>query len=376
MLPEHYETLGVPLSAELADIKDAYRRLALKHHPDKNKAPEAVEVFKKIQKAYQVLSTDTTRAAYDKEFAVRPPPTAPADDINETDGDDYSFTTGRTPSGFGAPWSDGVGRFRHAAFRHGPAARAFSSPRFGNVINLEEIKRYAENIPKLKFALAAVEAQNKKTVHMKLKLSLYEYINGAEKTIRFKYDCWCENCYYLQYQRVRECHECAGAGKFMYRLTGNKPYEKPCERCQGKGKIPMRRCGECKGEYYVVKKQSLVVPIAPGTVPGTIIVKKEYARKIRIETGVVETPGFEIRDKNILCEVEIPKVLADSGGTIKIDDPGALKLYTLKIPKGVTAEQIIAVKGHGVQNLDKKLSGDLLCRLKIITPPAAETVPE
>ena len=138
----------------------------------------------------------------------------------------------------------------------------------------------------------------------------------------------------------------------------------------------MRRCAECKGEYYVVKKQSLVVPIAPGTVPGTIIVKKDYARKIRIETGVVETPGFEIRDKNILCEVEIPKVLADSGGTIKIDDPGALKLYTLKIPKGVTAEQIIAVKGHGVQNPDKKLSGDLLCRLKIITPPAAETVPE
>ena len=74
MIPEHYETLGVAPTAPLSLIKDSYRRLALKYHPDKNKSPDAVELFKKIQKAYQVLSTETTRTAYDNTFRAPAPP--------------------------------------------------------------------------------------------------------------------------------------------------------------------------------------------------------------------------------------------------------------------------------------------------------------
>ena len=254
---------------------------------------------------------------------------------------------------------------RHPGFWHGPSFRYEAA--YG-ALDETKVKAAAAKIPQLQSAWDLVTAQNKKVVNIKLKLTLYEYINGCEKIIRYNHHQLCRSCYASEYQRVRACHDCQGEGKFLYRLTGNKSYEKVCERCHGKGKIPTKRCLECKGKYFTNKKQSLRVPVAPGTA-NTVLNKDEHPRKIKIHITLAETAGFTVINKDIGCTIEISPAQATTGDTVKIDDPGGLMLYALTIPPGVVSGQMLRVKGHGVQNADKSLAGDLLCTIKIISAP-------
>ncbi len=329
-----YEVLGVNKNASAADIKKAYRRLAMKHHPDRNTgddAAKAEEQFKEIKAAYEILSDEQKRAAYDQ-FGHA--------------GVDGSAGMGGGPGGVGgAGFSDIFGDAFGDIFGGGRGG--------GQRVNRGSDLRY------------------------NLELSLEDAVKGTEVKIRVPTLVNCKTCGGSGAKKgstAKTCGTCHGAGQVRMQ-QGFFSVQQTCPTCHGKGNVIDDPCTACHGQGRIKEHKTLSVKVPAGVDTGDRIRLSgegeagEHggpAGDLYVQMHVKKHSIFERDDADLYCEVPIPFTIAALGGELEVPTlEGKLKL---KIPAGTQTNKIFRMRGKGVKPVRGGGVGDLMCRVVLETP--------
>ncbi len=327
---DYYAILGVPRNATLDEIKRAYRRLALKYHPDRNPGDkEAEEKFKEISEAYNVLSDPEKRALYDAygHAGLKSSGYKGFEDVSDI------FKT----------FSDLFEEFFGFSFEEtgGP------SPRKGADLSHEVV------------------------------LELEDLFSDKKVTLEVeKYEA-CPKCGGLGYdpeKGVRTCPTCRGKGKVLY-TEGFFRVSYTCPDCKGRGVFYVAKCPECGGSGRVWRKKQLEVVIPAGVEDGTILRIRGEGEgglfggrpgDLYLKIRVKPHPYF-FRDKNNLIGIlKLDVISAIKGGKVKIPYFG--EELEVEIPPGVQPGEEIRIKGKGIPDAGTKLRGDLVLRIEVEIP--------
>ena len=329
---DYYEVLGLQKGASENDIKRAYKRLASKHHPDKNQgSKEAEEKFKEINEAYEVLGDDQKRAAYDQYGHA-------------------AFEQGGGAGGFGggfggADFGDMFGDIFGDIFGGGGRGRQ-------RVVRGEDL-RYD------------------------LEITLEEAVKGTTKDVQIGALAHCDSCGGSGAEKgskVETCPHCHGSGRIR-RQQGFFVSESICPTCHGSGKKIEKPCRSCHGEGRVHKKENLSVKIPAGVDTGNQLrlagkgaagENGAPAGDLYVVIHVREHNIFERDGNNLYCEVPISFATAALGGEIEVPTlDGRVKL---KIPAETQTGKLFRMRGKGVASTRSGYAGDLICRIVVETP--------
>ena len=339
---DYYEVLGVPKSASDPEIKDAYRKLALEYHPDRNKSPDAEEKFKEISEAYAVLSDPDKRRQYDVLGHVGFDQRYSPEDIFR--GVDFESV------------------FRDFGFGFGFSFEDF----FGSFLGRRGFRR---------------EVTKGSDLGYELEMSLEEAAHGVEKRLQVRRTEMCETCKGTGASPgtfPRSCPKCNGAGQ-VQDVQRNRfsmfVRVLPCPQCQGKGKIVETPCKECNGSGLLEKERQITVNIPAGIDSG-------YQLRLRgqgeaapeggvpgdLYVNIDVTPHrlFERVGDNLLCNLEIGFPQAALGTRITV--PTLNGNADVKIHRGTRSGDVIKLEGKGMPRLDGYGRGDLLVRVDVSVP--------
>jgi molecular chaperone DnaJ len=325
---DYYEVLGLNRDASDEDIKKAYRKLAMKWHPDRNPDnPKAEEHFKEAKEAYEILSDPSKRAMYDQYGHAGVDPSAAA-------GAGAGF--GGFADAFGDIFGDifGGGRSRSGVYRG-------ADLRYNLEISLEDAAR------------------------------------GTETRIRIPAMEECETCHGTGAKpgtRPTACTTCGGHGQVRMQ-QGFFSIQQTCPKCHGSGKVVTSPCGTCSGAGRVKKHKTLSVKIPAGVDEGD---------RIRLsgegEAGVNGGPTGDLyvvihikphavfqRDHNDLhCEMPVSFTTAALGGEIEI--PTLEGYAKIKIPHETQSGKVFRLRGKGIKGVRSSTHGDLMCHVVVETP--------
>ena len=320
---DYYEVLGVNRDASEDDIKKSYRRLAMKHHPDRNPDnPKAEELFKEAKEAYEILSDASKRAAYDQ----------------------YGHAGVDPSAGAGAA---GMGGF----------ADAFGDI-FGDIFGRSNVYRGAD-------------------LRYNLEIGLEEAARGTETKIRIPTMEECETCDGSGAKpgtKAVKCTTCDGHGQVRMQ-QGFFSIQQTCPKCRGAGKEDESPCPTCRGAGRLKQHKTLSVKIPSGVDEGD---------RIRLsgegEAGVNGGPPGDLyvvihlkqhavfqRDHNDLhCEMPISFTTAALGGEIEI--PTLDGYAKIKIPHETQTGKVFRLRGKGIKGVRSSSHGDLMCHVVVETP--------
>ncbi|MFN2287239.1 MAG: molecular chaperone DnaJ [Chromatocurvus sp.] len=327
---DYYETLGVDNDADDKDIKKAYRRVAMKYHPDRNPDdPDADAKFKEATEAYDVLMDREKRQAYDQ-FGHA--------------GVDPSMGAGSGGFG-GGNFSDIFGDVFGDIFGGGRGGRA--GPQRGSDL------RYT------------------------LDISLEDAVRGTTVEIRVPTLTVCDTCNGSGAKKGSSpttCSTCGGIGQVRMQ-QGFFQVQQACPTCRGRGTIISDPCTSCRGQGRVEKTKTLSVKVPPGVDTGDRIRLSGEgeagpdggpAGDLFVQMSVKAHPIFERDGKNLYCEVPITFVDAALGGELEVPTlDGRVKL---KIPAETQTGKLFRLRAKGVQPVRGGGVGDLLCRAVVETP--------
>ncbi|KAA0449708.1 MAG: molecular chaperone DnaJ, partial [Candidatus Thioglobus sp.] len=328
-----YKVLGVEKSSDTKQIKKAYKRLAMKHHPDRNKddKKKAEKTFKEIQKAYAVLSDEQKRQTYDQFGHAGVNGNAGS---NPFAGGGNPFA-GANANGFGDIFGDIFGSGRQQANNRG------SDLRFDLQINLKE-------------------AAEGKTIQIR--------VPKGEKCNT------CDGSGAKPGTSAKTCATCHGVGQ-VHIQQGPFQVQQPCPHCNGAGKVISSPCNDCHGDGVVRKQKTLSVKIPAGVDDGSRIrVTGEGEAGMRggqngdlyVEIRVKPHNIFERHGNDLYCSVPIDFAVAALGGTVEVPTlSGKLKL---KIPESTQTGRQFRLKNKGVKALQGHGIGDLICQVQVETP--------
>ncbi len=331
---DYYETLGVARNASEADIKTAYRKLAMKHHPDRNPGDKSAEgKFKTVSEAYEVLSNSQKRSAYDQFGHAGVDPSA-AGGAYAGAGGNFSDIFGDI---FGDIFDGGGGR--------GGAGRS-----------------YAEQGADLRYNLT---------------LTLEEAVHG--KTVEIRVPTWigctqCKGSGSKDGAKPKACHTCGGMGQVRMQ-QGFFAIQQTCPTCRGRGSVISDPCNKCHGQGRVQDQKTLSVHIPPGVDNGDRIrlggegeagTNGGPAGDLYVQVQVREHEIFTREGTHLHCEVPVSFTLAALGG--ELDVPTLNGRVKLKIPPETQTARVLRVKGKGVKTVRGGGPGDLLCRVIVETP--------
>ncbi|MFO7889028.1 MAG: molecular chaperone DnaJ [bacterium] len=339
---DYYEVLEISRNANTEEIKKAYRKLAIKYHPDKNPDDkEAEEKFKEASEAYEVLSDPQKRTRYDR-FGH----------------------AGVKGSGAGA----GFGGFD---FDLSDALRTFMEG-FGGFGGFEDIFGGGR---KKRGPLRGNDIQ------LKLKLSLQEIAAGVEKKIDIKRKVKCETCGGTgakDNNSITTCAECQGSGQVRQvsqSLLGQFVNVKICPRCGGEGKIITKPCPDCRGEGRKKGATTVKVKVPPGVSSGNYLTirgkgdigpKGGPAGDAHVIFEEQKHKYFERHGDDILYILYISITQAVLGDEVEIPTlEGKAKLY---IDPGTQSGKILRMRGKGIPHLHSSRRGDQLVRVNVWTP--------
>lgn len=323
---DYYEVLGVSRGADENEIKKAYRKLAMKHHPDRNAGnTESEELFKEAKKAYEILTDADKRAAYDQYGHA---------------GVDTNGAGGAGAHGFGDAFGDIFGDI------------------FGGRGGRSNVQRGSD-------------------LRYNLEITLEQAARGTETKIRIPTMDVCDTCHgdgAKPGSSAKTCTTCNGHGQVRMQ-QGFFSIQQTCPKCQGSGKVITSPCDPCHGTGRVKRHKTLSVKIPAGVDDGD---------RIRLtgegEAGANGGPSGDLyvviqlsshsvfqRDGNDLhCEVPISYTTAALGGEIEI--PTLEGYAKIKVPAETQTGKIFRLRGKGIKGVRSKTHGDLLCHVAVETP--------
>lgn len=336
---DYYDVLGVPKGASADEIKKAYRKLAIQYHPDKNQGnKEAEDKFKEATEAYEVLSDDQKRKAYDQYgFAG-------------VDGMGGPTFNASAFSGFEDIFGDFSSIFE--SFFGGGGGRR--SGRRGGPVDGEDL-RY------------------------EIEVDFKDAVYGTKKEISYHHLTSCGSCGGSGAKGGsgrKTCPSCGGMGQ-VRRSSGFFAFASTCSQCGGSGSIIENPCPECRGQGAVESQQKLNVTIPPGIGEGKRIRLPGQGNAGRnggvtgdlyVYMHVRPHTSFERQDVDLFCAVPIPFTVAAMGGEITcktLDD----RKIRLKIPAGTPSGKMLRIKGEGVPHLQTpQKKGDLYVKIIVEIP--------
>ena len=331
-----YNILGVAKTASQDDIKKAFRKLAMKYHPDRNpdNREEAEAKFKEAKAAYDILSDEQKRAHYDR----------------------YGYDA---VSGNGA--GGGFGGF---------GAGGFNADVFGDIFG--DIFGGGRN----RGGARQQQARGHDLAY-ELDLSLEEAVNGGEKRIRIPTYVRCKNCSgsgATEKSVKRNCPGCNGSGQVRMQ-QGFFSIAQACPQCGGKGQIIENPCTDCHGDGRVKQQKTLNVNIPAGVDNGDRIrlsgegeagERGAAAGDLYVEIRVRKHPIFAREGDNLHCAMPISFVTAALGGDLEVPTLGGRVMLT--VPPETQTGKTFRLKGKGVKSVRSRTTGDLYCTVNIETP--------
>ncbi len=329
---DYYKILGVERNASEADIKKAYRRLAMKHHPDRNPDKSAEAKFKEAKEAYEILSDAQKRAAYDQFGHAGVDPAAAAGA-----GGFYSSRGGNFADIFGDVFGDifGAGRARGAQVFRGADLR------------------------------------------YSLELSLEDAVRGTEVKIRVPAMETCESCQGSGAKAGTSstiCRTCAGHGQVRMQ-QGFFSIQQSCPNCHGTGKVITDPCPSCHGAGRVQHTKTLSVKVPAGVDEGDQIRLAGEGEAgenggppgdLFVQIRLKSHPLFKREQDDLYCEMPVSFVTTVLGGELEV--PTLDGRASIKIPAGTQSEKLFRLRGKGVRNVRSGQVGDLYCRISVETP--------
>ena len=330
---DYYEVLGVTRQASDQELKSAYRKLALKHHPDRNPGDHAAEErFKEASEAYQVLSDADKRAAYDRYG--------------------HAGVSG-AGQGFGGPFAGGVD----------------IGDIFGDLFG--EMFSMGGN------AHRATRQQRGDDLRFDLALDFEAAIFGVETEVKVRRQDVCGTCHGRGSASGRGpslCGQCQGRGQVRYQ-QGFFAVARICPACSGTGQIVADPCPACRGEARAPKELKLNVKVPPGVEDGTRI---RYAGEgdvgrsggpkgdLYVVLSIRRHEFFEREGHHLRCVIPISFPQAALGAEIEIDAIDGP--VSVKIPEGTQSGRELRIRGRGVPILNGKGNGDLIVKVIVEVP--------
>jgi molecular chaperone DnaJ len=339
---DYYEILGVGRDASDDEVKRAYRKLALKYHPDRNPGDKGAEAnFKEATEAYEVLRDSSARARYDR---------------------------------FGHSGIGGAG-FDFSAFDLGDALSIFKTfmggfdDPFGGIFGTPRGGR------------RRTSARAGGDLRVRVTLGLEDIASETEKKIKFRRLAGCRICGGTGARKGTSpitCPQCNGSGEIrqVHRtFLGQMVNVTTCGRCRGEGRVISEKCDECRGEGRVQVEETIQVKIPAGVSSSNYIpiegkgnegIRGGPPGSLLVYIEEKEHPVFERDGADIFCDMPISYTLAALGGTIEV--PTLDGSYDLKIPAGTQSQKIFTLKGMGLPRLNGRGRGNQLVRVIVWVP--------
>lgn len=339
-MSSYYETLGVAKTASDDDIKQAYRKLAMKYHPDRNGgSKEAEEQFKAITEAYDVLRDPQKRAAYDR----------------------YGEAGLRGAAG-GA-----------AGFHHVDLSEALNI--FMRDFGLGDLFGGAGGQRQSSGPRAGAD------VKVDLQLTMLEVATGVTKNIKMKLLDPCSGCSGSGAEngtKPTRCTTCNGQGEVrraQQSFFGQFVSVAPCPTCRGEGVMIASPCKVCRGEGRQRGEHSIDLKVPPGVATGQYMhlrgvgnsgVRGGPRGDVIVVFEVLEDERFERDGEDLYCEVLVTFPQAVLGADV--DVPGVTGPLTLRVPEGTQSGEVFVLRGRGLPRVNASGAGDLHVRVQVWTP--------
>lgn len=335
MAKDYYDILGVDKTASEDQIKKAYRKMAMKYHPDKNPDnAEAESKFKEAAEAYDTLSSKEKKESYDR------------------------FGPGGSPFGQGNPFASG------------------GSGQYGHGFNMEDIFSQFGDIFGGQFGGQKKRQKRGSDLRIKVSLTIEDILKGTTKKIKYKRQDSCNSCSGKGGTGVKDCIPCGGRGqRVVLQQTpfGQVRQQSHCPDCQGSGKQVTNKCGVCHGSGTNVKDEIVEVDIPAGVSNGMQLNMRSYGNHVRdgvpgdlhIMIDEVREFYFKRDGNNLIVEKEVSVIDAILGAHLKVKTPhGELPIT---IDEGTPHGRTIRVSGKGVPDVNLGL-GDLFVVVNIRIP--------
>jgi len=337
---DYYEALGVGKSASKAEIKKAYRKLAKEYHPDRNKEEGAEDKFKQIQEAYEILSDGQKREAYDK----------------------YGFAGTQGFEGLGGA---GMGGFGDVGDLGDILGQMFGGS-FGGLGGFTQSRGNGRGRG------ASIEST--------LKIEFSEAVFGADKKVTYQRYTTCEHCKGTGAEdaKLETCDTCKGRGQVAQvqnTFFGQIQTATICPDCRGAGKIPEKKCKECKGAGREKVSDEFEIKI-PAGIPDGVTLKfagkgdvgemGATAGDLFISIEVVPHPRLERRGDDIYLDQDIDVMAATLGAEVTV--PTVDGELTMKVPAGTQPGKVLKLSGKGGPKFRGRGRGDQYVRLHVQIP--------
>ncbi|HEY7479792.1 MAG TPA: molecular chaperone DnaJ [Gemmatimonadales bacterium] len=337
-MSDFYSLLGLPRDCTEAEVKKAYRKLAMEFHPDRNPSPQAEARFKEITEAYEVLRDPQKRAAYDR----------------------YG------KAGVGA----GAGGF---GFHHVDLSEALNifMRDFGGLGGFESIFGGGRR----------QDPRRGQDVRVTVRISLTEVATGVKKSVRLKTLERCAVCSgtgATPGTRPARCSTCGGSGEVRRAarsMFGQFVSVSACPTCAGEGEVIRQPCEVCRGEGRVKGDRTVTVEIPPGVSANNYLTLRGQGAAgprngpmgdLLVMLDVKEDERFERQGDDLIFDLPVSFSQAALGAAFTIPTPYGDE--EIRVPAGTQPETVLRLKGRGLPVLGQNLKGDLLIRVHVWTP--------
>lgn len=340
---DYYEVLGVAKTASADEIKKAYRKKALEHHPDKTGGDDTK--FKEVNEAYEVLGNDDKRKAYDQ-FGH----------------------SGFAGGAQGNPFGGATG---------GAGFGGFEGFDFNNMGNMGDI---FDMFFRGGASGGARRAQVGRDIEVALTLDFKEAVFGASREIQLDLDDTCDRCAGKMAEpgtKLKTCPTCDGSGyvvRTQNTILGSFQQQSLCGTCEGLGQVPETPCSKCHGSGVVHKAKKITIKIPAGVDNGAVVRMPGQGAATRggrkgdlfVRIYVRASKQFTRADHNIISEAKIDMVEAALGTEVPVETVDGR--VTLKIPAGTQSSKVFKLSGHGVPFVNSNRRGDHLVTVTVETP--------